>query len=488
MKISFPLFASYGYNAYGHYIDELNHNCEVHVGLWGGSFRTAEVADNYFEQPGHGKENLVCHAKLNNYFTSGNNYYVCSHTFCEGYRSKGNKVVSCYSLQPFDPVTREEVLDHGRIRYGGTYTYYYYWMKDSWLYRATYQVTYSPSGSGRVSFALRSCNKTHLFFFTDDSSHSYTTSQVISPDWLSYAYLTFDNIKFACELQLDAGRGNTTQSVSQSYINFKYRYRNRVFDYVPSAQCNARELFRYSEYALAVGYSYPVFRNSIVQEGRQAAFLNAADHFPKLNDNMISNIIDIVKFIVGLCKGKINFPKNPKDAWLSYRYSYSTSKLDLEEAISYLDQRSSWSQVFQSYGVAHIDDVQFRCKIKAHSRVLSSINQIKKYLNETGLEFDPYVLWDMIPYSFVIDWALPIGEILSLVSNRKDYSQSYYDYDYVIYSISYNAKKGEAAGHCYTRWIEGTPPALVGFYELENNHASKKTKLKRTFDAFALFT
>jgi hypothetical protein len=301
-------------------------------------------------------------------------------------------------------------------------------------------------------------------------------------------HITASELKRHFELLLDYDYSTQERQYAVRDLSVYYQRFPSDFKFTPSKSCNPRDLFKFSEWALDVGYSYPFLRNYTVQKGRQDAFLDAADHFPKLNDNMISNIIEAVKFIAGLCKGKISLPKNPQQAWLSYRYSYSTTKLDMSEAIDYVDQLSNRKgNVFQSYGYYRQDDAIFRCKIKAHSRVLSSFDNIKKYLNEYGLEFDPYVLWDMIPYSFMIDWALPIGDILGLISHRKDYSQSFYDFDYLIYSVTYDSKNNGATGHCYTRWIEGVPPALIGYYELGNNPSSK-TKIKRAFDAFALFT
>jgi hypothetical protein len=72
----------------------------------------------------------------------------------------------------------------------------------------------------------------------------------------------------------------------------------------------------------------------------QHALLAACESLPRLSDNSISNLIELVGFVKGVVVDhKVEMPKSLADAWLSYRYQYGTSKMDIQDAIKFVRRR-----------------------------------------------------------------------------------------------------------------------------------------------------
>lgn len=212
------------------------------------------------------------------------------------------------------------------------------------------------------------------------------------------------------------------------------------------------------------------WRNWLIQH----AFLDACDHIPRLNDNSISNIIEITQFIYALVvKHQIEIPKSLGDAWLTYRYAYSTSMLDAREAINFvhrhMDLKGDFTR-FRCHGQAsHTTEdgvtVTCRCTFRITQKELSQLDRIWESLYRYGLEPNFYVIWDMIPFSFMVDWFIPIGDAVSVFDARRHYSSDHYDFDHICYSLSYIVHKDDFYTKHYARWDSGsTPPELQGYY------------------------
>lgn len=229
------------------------------------------------------------------------------------------------------------------------------------------------------------------------------------------------------------------------------------------------------------------FRNTLIQ----AAYADLVDNVPKMNDNNISNLLDITKFISDLViHKKVEIPSSLSDAWLSYRYQYQTTKSDVEEAIAFMSRKRDLDSIksFKCYGTSTITykNVKIHCICSA-TVAEKHASQVKKVWNALityGLAPDFYVIWDMVPYSFIVDWFLPIGDILSRWDANRQVKQ-HYDIDNVNFSLSYKRRKGIYAVKCYSRWLSGAPPELQGRYTFERQ-ASDETLVKRVLDGAAL--
>lgn len=224
----------------------------------------------------------------------------------------------------------------------------------------------------------------------------------------------------------------------------------------------------------------------------QHAYYQCLQSVPRANENNVSNIIDAVKFLKSLIVDKrIEFPKHLEDGWLAYRYSYSTTKSDIEAAISYAERHLRVaSKPFSCYGEASttFEDVRLicRCRVDVRNKELSQLDELWKNLDLWGLSPRFYVFWDMLPYSFIVDWFLPIGDVLSVVDARSIYSEERYDFSRIVYSLSYRRLIDGVPWKFYSRWVGKNPPQLDGLYWLESDPVSDKTVGYRTADAASL--
>jgi hypothetical protein len=243
------------------------------------------------------------------------------------------------------------------------------------------------------------------------------------------------------------------------------------------------------------GYPVMDITNYWLSYAKQHAFLDACESAPSLNDNSISNIFEITGFIYKLVvKHQIDIPKSLSEAWLAYRYSYGTTKLDAEEAIKFMSRHlpdNVWEVGYKAYGYYKFSyedtEVTARCTMRMKRKEVSQIRDIWLALEKYGLAPDFYVIWDMIPYSFIVDWFLPVGEVMDVVDASMQYTEENYDFGSIVYSLKYSFIADDGFNHhVYSRWVEETPPALSGFYWLEQRTPSSKTLIKRILDGLAL--
>jgi hypothetical protein len=230
------------------------------------------------------------------------------------------------------------------------------------------------------------------------------------------------------------------------------------------------------------------FRNVLIQN----AYVDAVRNVPRLNDNSISTVMELTSFITNLVvHHRIDIPKNLSDAWLQYRYAYSTGKMDAEEAVRFMKRQTSlgkWKSI-KARGTYTINyngvSITCRCTMRVKNRVLSTVGKVWKALCTYGLTPSFYVIWDMIPYSFIVDWFLPIGNVAGALDAERSVLK-YYDVSDIIFSLSYKQIDKFGCPHkFYTRWLASTPPQLHGYYFLESDPTTK-TVVKRIIDSGAL--
>lgn len=233
------------------------------------------------------------------------------------------------------------------------------------------------------------------------------------------------------------------------------------------------------------------------------ALLAACESLPRLNDNSIQNIVEIVSFIKGVVVDhKINMPKSLADAWLQYRYEYCTGKADIDDAIKFVHRRmdlGTLDRLVVGRGTSHHTfsdgtNVTCRCQVEVTPKDVSLLKRIWRALDTYGLTPDFYVIWDAIPYSFMVDWFLPISDILGVWdANSMYFSGEFYTFTGLSYSFKYTRDlEIDDVGNtikvqCYTRWAGSVPSSLNSFYWLEPPSASEKTTGKRILDAAAIF-
>jgi hypothetical protein len=223
----------------------------------------------------------------------------------------------------------------------------------------------------------------------------------------------------------------------------------------------------------------------------EGAFLDALDHIPRANDNNISNIIEIVSMLSGLIlRHQVEIPHSLQSAWLAYRYAYNTTKSDVDCAIDFINRRVETLErnSFKCYGYyTHIRDdgieVNARCTMTVKLRELDTVANIAHKLRQYGLTPNFYVFWDLVPYSFIVDWFIPVGDILNAEYTLRKYKEDY-DITNIYYSLTYD----HGVGHVYSRWNGSIPPSIIGTSFFETRGSSTKTKTFRVLDALSLLT
>lgn len=229
---------------------------------------------------------------------------------------------------------------------------------------------------------------------------------------------------------------------------------------------------------------------------QQHSFKNAMDALPTLNDNNLANIIDVANCAFSIVKGKgIRIPKRWEDVWLSYRYSYGTTIMDIEDAMAYLGRMQTMPcDIITTHGSSKYDDMEMLCHIKLRNRTENVLNSTILNASRLGILPDAYMGWDFIPFSFIADWFIPFGEVLDAWDASHLYTKSYYDFISIGYSLRYQESNlgifVNSDGKYYSRWYEASPPIINCDYWFDKGDQStnQKTILFRAIDATALIS
>jgi hypothetical protein len=270
--------------------------------------------------------------------------------------------------------------------------------------------------------------------------------------------------------------------------------RSRAVVHLPTS--SLLDKLRFDEYNLLLvkAYSTKPFAAYHVKALQQAAYLDCMDHVPQMNDNNIANILEIVQLLKGIIiDHKVDIPDSLSSLWLSYRYTYGTGKSDLENAIQFQKRVVDgvlFHQGFACYGVSEHTmsgvSVTCRCHIRFQQKELDYLEKISTGLYRYGLTPSFYVIWDLIPYSFIVDWFIPIGDTLSAIDKRRMYERTY-DMSDIWFSLKYEFQDEDGVYTAYTRWGSSYLPEFQGYYSLENiGSPSQKTIGYRILDALSL--
>lgn len=274
--------------------------------------------------------------------------------------------------------------------------------------------------------------------------------------------------------------------------------------------------------------------DSELSKGLALAYLNALEDFPVLNKNSLQNIASVYQVLYHFAfdreatmavfdelartqtpltacgKPRIVSVELPEmevysdtirmaeSGWLGGRYVFSTTVMDGEEAWNYFFNLSQqWlgnrSDISKCHGKATVGNATFQCTFSAREKSHEGITNLFESAYKLGLEPNAYVLWDFIPYSFVIDWFLPIGDTLDAYTASSHYSPLYYEYlnsyaDFSIcYSVSYDVETALGPINVYARWYDLAPPEVdTSYVLLQNADWSVKSGCWRLVDAICL--
>lgn len=149
--------------------------------------------------------------------------------------------------------------------------------------------------------------------------------------------------------------------------------------------------------------------NRRIETGLATAFVEACDGLPSTTGiNNIANICDIVSSFKSMSKGLTKLG-SAADAWLGYRYSYSTTKSDIQAVSDFANRLAALPTCIHSNGYFKDGEYEYRASISVESSYLSSLVSLGE---KWGLALDPLTAWDLVPYSFIVDWFLPVSRLL----------------------------------------------------------------------------
>lgn len=215
------------------------------------------------------------------------------------------------------------------------------------------------------------------------------------------------------------------------------------------------------------------------------AYYDAANNLPKAACNSIANVLDAAATVNDLIHGDIGklIPTNPKDAWLFYRYQYSTSRMDIQEYKDLTERLLALASLsaLRGDGSAVYDGISCHCNISVDPGYILP-KDVKGWLKAYGFELSLYNIWDMIPYSFVVDWFLNIGTFLEVMESENwAYTLP------VTEAWTSFTTYGPGSQSTYLRF-PGFFRANCPFLDYRQRSASGKTIVKRILDSIALFT
>lgn len=255
--------------------------------------------------------------------------------------------------------------------------------------------------------------------------------------------------------------------------------------------------------------------------GMETAYLEAAKTLPQVSGNSIANLVELVQGIATLasiikgkprkldlsampknldiksvstasfsnlgsnCEGVGKFLKNfkdPRDAWLYGRYCINTTEVDITEYRELIDRLvqldAMCSETIQVFGQFQKGSVSYRATMVINLRDLVP-KDLSEALRKAGFGMTLSNIWDMIPYSFVVDWFIGVSDVIGWaesIGNMLELSPSEIWYS-VVTSYSGQTTYFRVPG----RFLSNIP-ALV------TNDPSNKTIGMRIADSIALFT
>ena len=159
---------------------------------------------------------------------------------------------------------------------------------------------------------------------------------------------------------------------------------------------------------------------------RQAAgecMLEAMENLPQITMGLIANIRDLASEIAMLASNirsgsllheaaKLGKASN---AWLTYRYAVTTTRLDLDEYKLLYQRLTNLSTLVKEditlHGVTVVGGVKYRLAFDVGLDQLIP-DDIYDVWSQFGGDLSLEAIWDLVPYSFVVDWFLGIGDFL----------------------------------------------------------------------------
>lgn len=277
-------------------------------------------------------------------------------------------------------------------------------------------------------------------------------------------------------------------------------------------------------HAFGRGWTYP----EVMLGKFQDLYVAAWDQLASLNENQFQNIAGAIEFVSSIINGRIadmavdladyirrahdvmrslqhkryyryvrrilsiyirDAARGGSDVWLKYRYVYSTGKMDFDQAMSWLNRQATYYGGWMRFDANGALDLGSGIQPNLHLEFFAMLDKhdLATYIGNiawtSGLEINPYVVWDFIPFSFVADWFFNIGDQLQLQNDLKHWSRDFVTKN-ILWSIKYLRFVSHGIVELYYRFYAPFP--VMDGYTYHESGISASVAVKRTADTISL--
>jgi hypothetical protein len=186
-------------------------------------------------------------------------------------------------------------------------------------------------------------------------------------------------------------------------------------------------------------------------------------------------------------------PKKAAEAWLSYRYVYTTTKMDIIAHKKHLKQQlEAWNEsnarkTRHMHATATVDDTVYHMKVDITPRLTNAVEELWVKSRAFGLQLNAVNAWDMVPFSFIADWFAPIGDYLQVLDDSVLFNSTHFNFGPIVVSAKRECEVQTQYGMIkridYDRSVLRSTPTLD---YVEDHDPSSRTKVYRGLDAASL--
>lgn len=317
-------------------------------------------------------------------------------------------------------------------------------------------------------------------------SYGFTSSEMSE---ISRCSRPSDESNVIVEILLNQSSGQVSQIISGA-VGASLSYEGNIEDNVISLGNDHRTVDP-KEFWIN---SDPGFDTEEMSKLLNQTYFEFADQL-RIQSNNVANVltaVDLVRKIkkpASLLESTANYLKKGKfgvasDAWLKYRYVYNTTMSDIRahcEALLALRLTERETFVMRKAFTQPVDTHVKFVAIEDLSAITDA-QAIWIKIQQLGLQPDLYNLWDLIPFSFVIDWILPVGDKLEALQKYTWLKSMPYRTLMLVSHKGIGVRNGEEFEY-YVRY-SFQPDDTTIF--TQSSSATTKTWVKRGIDLIAL--
>lgn len=266
----------------------------------------------------------------------------------------------------------------------------------------------------------------------------------------------------------------------ENYNSFSYRYNASMRSLIDSCNGNTRSISVNSTNRKAYSASADLLlttglKPQLLVCAMSDCYSNILTQLQGCTTNSIDNIAQIMGILTSLRRpiqsiydlagigstmsiGKAAI-KDAAQLYLQDKYAVQTSLSDIQsyrDNVKNLEAISSYS-AFTKASTTGYDGGVLRCTAYFNSSNYIPTTLIEQ-LRNFGFSLNLVNTWDMIPYSFVVDWLLGIEPILHTLDQMAIENNTHFKPTKLWWSLTKVESDGSSS---YLRWMADTPPPVV---------------------------